>query len=37
MTKPLLHKIEKSELALAEKIDEMVERAVETEEIISVW
>ena len=37
VTKPLLHKIEKSELALAEKIDEMVERAVETEEIISVW
>ncbi len=37
VTKPLLHKIEKSERNLEEKIDEMVDRALETEEIISVW
>lgn len=36
VTKPIVKAIEKSELNLAEKIDEMVEHALETREIIDV-
>ncbi len=36
VTKPLLHLIKKSEENLAEKIDEMVRTAIETEEIIEI-
>ena len=36
MTKPNIERIEKSELNLAEKIDEMMQTAIDTAEIIEV-
>ena len=36
VTKPILEKIEKSELNLAEGIDELVQKAIDTVEVIKV-
>ena len=36
VTKPNIHVIKRSELKLAEKIDEMVDKAIETAELIVV-
>ena len=36
VTKPNIHRIEKSELNLAEKIDELMQTAIDTVEIIEV-
>lgn len=36
MTKPNINVIKRSELKLAEKIDEMVDKAIETAELIVV-